>query len=72
MIRPFYDEKSEKVSYACNIGTYKMRDDFGTMLGFRSHITNYTATIIYDPKGEVIIPFGSTLEGACRYLRHLR
>jgi|10_taG_2_1085330.scaffolds.fasta_scaffold08427_6 transposase-like protein len=72
MIRPFYQQSRGTICYACNIGTYKMRDDFATMLGYRTHHSTYTATIIYTPDGEVIIPQGATLEQAAKYLSWLR
>lgn len=72
IIRPFYNEMRDKLCYACNIGTYKGEDDYATMLGYRHHKTEYTATIIYFPDGRVHIAQGATLEESCRYLKYLR
>jgi hypothetical protein len=72
IIRPFYNEMRDKLCYACNIGTYKGEDDYATMLGYRHHKTEYTATIIYFPDGRAHIAQGATLEESCRYLKYLR
>ena len=72
IIRPYYQSLLRKVCYACNIGTYKISDDYATRLGFENHHTEYTATIIYYPDGRVVVPNGSTLEENLRYLRWAR
>jgi hypothetical protein len=72
VIRPYFQQFFRKHCYACNIGTYKKRDDFATRLGLGHNHTEYTATIYFYPSGKVGIAQGFTLEESLKVLTDIR